>query len=225
MVTTALVAPAAVVGLPFLVIGQPVVALVVAVVAVAVWMWVVSNPEPRVVAAIGAVPADAGTYARLHNLTDSLCTANGLPKPALYVVDDPARNAAAWGRDPRRAGIAATTGLLDALDRIELEGVLANELATIKIHATGPGTMAVTPFTFTTDLARRMAGPRDDLTADQAGVALTRYPPGLLGALQKAAGTSTQPARGWAETHHLWLVADEADSISLDSRIAALQEL
>jgi Zn-dependent protease with chaperone function len=223
--TSALVAPAVVVGLPFLVIGRPVIALVVAVVAVVVWMRVVTNPEPRVVAAMGAVPADAVVYARLHNLTDSLCTANGLPKPAIYVIDDPARNAAAWGRDPRRAGVVATTGLLDALDRIELEGVLANELARIKTHATAPGTLAVTPFTFTTDLARRLAGPRDDLTADQAGVALTRYPPGLLGALQKMAAGSRRPVSGWAETHHLWLVADEADPVSLESRIAALQEL
>ncbi|MEY3681326.1 MAG: putative protease HtpX, partial [Actinomycetota bacterium] len=60
-----------------------------------------------------AHPADPETYARLHNLVEGLCIAGGLPKPAVYVIDDPAPNAFATGRNPRHAAIAVTTGLLE----------------------------------------------------------------------------------------------------------------
>ena len=75
-----------------------------------------------------AVPADAHTYARLHNLVEGLCIASGLPKPRIYVIDDAAPNAFATGRNPKHAAIAVTTGLLDMMTRVELEGVLAHEL-------------------------------------------------------------------------------------------------
>jgi heat shock protein HtpX len=61
-----------------------------------------------------AHPADETTYKRLHNLVEGLCIASGLPKPKVYVIDDPAPNAFATGRNPRHAAIAVTTGLLDS---------------------------------------------------------------------------------------------------------------
>src|SRR5688500_12193041 len=69
-----------------------------------------------------ARPADTTTYARLHNIVEGLCIAAGLPKPRLYVIEDDAPNAFATGRDPKHAAVAVTTGLLDKLNRIELEG-------------------------------------------------------------------------------------------------------
>ena len=80
-------------------------------------------------AASRAKPADGPEYARYHNLVEGLCIAAGLPKPRLYVVDDPAPNAFATGRNPKHAAVAVTTGLLEKMNRVELEGVLAHELS------------------------------------------------------------------------------------------------
>src|SRR5688572_31384907 len=91
-----------------------------------------------------AVPADPVQFARYHNLVEGLCIASGVPKPRLYVIDDPAPNAFATGRNPRHAAIAATTGLLEKLNRVELEGVLAHELSHVKNYDILVSTLAVT---------------------------------------------------------------------------------
>ena len=70
--------------------------------------------------------------ADLHALVASLATRAGIPKPKVYVVDDATPNAFATGRNPEHAAVAVTTGILHALDRSELEGVIAHELAHIK---------------------------------------------------------------------------------------------
>ena len=57
-----------------------------------------------------AVPAPVEQYARYHNIVEGLCIASGLPKPRLYVIDDPAPNAFATGRNPRTAAVAVTSG-------------------------------------------------------------------------------------------------------------------
>jgi heat shock protein HtpX len=91
-----------------------------------------------------AKPASEEEYPRYHNIVEGLCIASGLPKPRLYVVDDPAPNAFATGRNPRHAAVAVTTGLLEKLNRIELEGVLAHELSHIKNYDVLVSTLAVT---------------------------------------------------------------------------------
>lgn len=65
----------------------------------------------------------------LHRLVENLAITAGLPKPKLYLIDDSAPNAFATGRDPQHASVAVTQGLLDKLDKNELQGVLAHELA------------------------------------------------------------------------------------------------
>lgn len=65
----------------------------------------------------------------LHRLVENLSITAGLPKPKLYLIDDSAPNAFATGRDPQHASVAVTRGLLDKLDKNELQGVLAHELA------------------------------------------------------------------------------------------------
>jgi len=67
----------------------------------------------------------------LHRAVENLAITAGLPKPEVYVIDDPAPNAFATGRDPKHSAIAVTTGLLAMLDKTELEGVLAHELSHI----------------------------------------------------------------------------------------------
>lgn len=68
----------------------------------------------------------------LHNTVEGLAIAAGLPKPRVCVIQDSAPNAFATGRDPQHAAMAVTTGLLEKLNRLELEGVLAHEMAHIQ---------------------------------------------------------------------------------------------
>src|SRR5205823_9090666 len=65
----------------------------------------------------------------LHDVVEALALGLGIPTPKIYVIEDSAPNAFATGRDPRHASIAVTRGLLDKLDRTELEGVIAHELS------------------------------------------------------------------------------------------------
>jgi heat shock protein HtpX len=67
----------------------------------------------------------------LHNLVDNLCIASGLPKPRIYIINDTAMNAFATGRDPEHAVICFTTGIVSKLEKRELEGVIAHEMAHI----------------------------------------------------------------------------------------------
>jgi len=82
-------------------------------------------------ASTGAKPADENQYRELHRILENLAITAGLPKPRLYVINDPAPNAFATGRDPKHAVVAVTTGLLEKLERSELEGVIAHELSHI----------------------------------------------------------------------------------------------
>jgi heat shock protein HtpX len=199
-----------------------------------------------------ARPTTSDTHPRLHNLVEGLCIAAGLPKPRVYVIDDPAPNAFATGRNPRHAAIAVTTGLLDKLNRIELEGVLAHELSHIKNYDVLVSTLAVTlvgVVALLADFSLRFlwwGGPRhrDDSSpggpgvaaivsavgflllllaplvarvmqfavsrrrealADFSGVALTRYPPGLIAALEKLQEDTTVVHSSSRATAHLWI--------------------
>ena len=82
----------------------------------------------------GAVPADGTKYLQLHNLVESLAIGEGIPKPAIYVIDDPSPNAFATGVSPNKAAITYTTGLLAIMNREELEGVTSHEMSHIKNH-------------------------------------------------------------------------------------------
>jgi len=82
-------------------------------------------------AATGAHEADPKQYLELHRILENLAITAGLPKPRLYVITDSAPNAFAAGRNPKHAVVAVTTGLLERLDRSELEGVIAHELSHI----------------------------------------------------------------------------------------------
>ena len=122
-------------------VGGLVVALVFAVGASAVSYW---KSDAIALAMSQAKPADPAEYARYHNVVEGLCIAAGLPKPRLYVVDDAAPNAFATGRNPKHAALAVTTGLLEKMNRVELEGVLAHELGHVKNYDILVSTLAVT---------------------------------------------------------------------------------
>jgi len=250
-------------GLVFLVIATVV---VVAGSSTAYW-----KSDAVALAMSHAKPADPDTYARLHNLVEGLCIAAGLPKPRIYVVDDPAPNAFATGRDPKHAAIAVTTGLLEKMNRIELEGVLAHELSHVKNYDILSSTLAVTfvgVITLMSDFALRFmwwGGPRQsdhdsddsggagiavavfgfallilsplvarvmqsavsrrrEALADFSGVQLTRYPPGLLSALEKLRDDTTIVHSASRATAHLWIESPLART-SDQGRLAWLNRL
>jgi heat shock protein HtpX len=85
--------------------------------------------DSLVIKMTGAVPATKESHSMLINVVENLAITAGLPMPKVYVVNDPAPNAFATGRDPEHAAVAATTGLLAILNQTELEGVMAHELS------------------------------------------------------------------------------------------------
>jgi heat shock protein HtpX len=80
----------------------------------------------------GAQPVDETTAPQLLNVVREMAVAANVPMPAVYVIDDTAPNAFATGRDPAHASVAITTGLLEKLDREELQGVLAHEMSHVR---------------------------------------------------------------------------------------------
>lgn len=84
------------------------------------------------VAMTGARAIQKKDNPRLWNTVENLTISAGLPMPKVYIIDDPAPNAFATGRDPKHAVVAATTGLLDVMDNKELTAVMAHELSHVK---------------------------------------------------------------------------------------------
>ena len=196
-----------------------------------------------------AKPADPQEYQRLHNLVEGLCIAAGLPKPRVYIVDDPAPNAFATGRNPKHAAIAVTTGLLEKLNRVELEGVIAHELSHVRNYDILVSTLAVTlvgSIALLTNIGMRMmwwnggrvrrdgdrnggnplailglvllifspiiaklmqaaVSRRRETLADVSACQMTRYPPGLISALEKLRDDVTVTHSATTATAHLWI--------------------
>lgn len=86
----------------------------------------------QAIAMSGAVEIQKADAPRLWNAVENLTIATGMPMPRVYIVDDPAPNAFATGRDPQHAVVAATTGLLQIMDDSELEAVMAHELGHVR---------------------------------------------------------------------------------------------
>jgi heat shock protein HtpX len=203
--------------------------VVVAVSLAAVVWW---GSVPLILGLIGAHPADPGVHARLFNLVEGLGANAGVAQPALYVVTDPGLNALTMGRSSRNAILVVTSGLLDRLNRIELEAVLAHELSHIRSEDIVTATLAVPLFGLLGGPARAATGggagaipgylllpvaalagqglqfavdPHREEVADSAGVHLTRYPPALVSALEKMQREGTYLGAGSPATAHLWL--------------------
>lgn len=87
--------------------------------------------DKLVIAMSRAQPADSPAYAGLNRIVDNLCITAGLPKPKVYVINDPQPNAFATGRNANHAAVAVTNGLIGMMDENELSGVIAHELSHI----------------------------------------------------------------------------------------------
>jgi heat shock protein HtpX len=129
----------------------------------------------------GARPAAGPEHQQLRNVVEGLSIAAGTPVPDIYVIDDPAPNAFATGRNPKHAAVVATTGLLDLMSRRELEGVMAHEMSHVRNRDTSVMTLAVLTvggIIVITDMLLRLAwfgalaggGDRDDDDGDGAGL-------------------------------------------------------
>lgn len=119
--------------------------LVIAVVVAVVQSWVSYFYSDKIsLLATGAKPASRAEYLELHRIVENLAITGGLPKPGIYVIKDPSPNAFATGRNPKHASIAVTTGLLERLEKNELEGVIAHELSHIGNYDILVMTVAVT---------------------------------------------------------------------------------
>jgi len=116
---------------------------IAAVVAIAMTWGSYWYSDKIVLAMSKARPVDKTLEPYIVNTIEGLAIAAGLPVPKAYVIDDPAPNAFATGRNPEHAAIAVTTGLVEKLDRLELEGVIAHELSHVKNYDTLVQTLAV----------------------------------------------------------------------------------
>jgi len=90
------------------------------------------NSDKIALASTGSVPADPEEFKQLHNIVEEVAIAAGVPKPKVYITPSPAPNAFATGRNPQNAVVAVTTGLLEIMNREELQGVIAHEMAHIR---------------------------------------------------------------------------------------------
>jgi heat shock protein HtpX len=190
----------------------------------------------------GAKPVAKRDAPELYRLVENLSITAGLPMPQVYVMNDPSPNAFATGRDPKHGVIAVTTGLLEKLEKEELEGVLAHELGHIgnydirlmsvtaalvsivsiisdffiNINIFGNDEDSPSPLMLALGIAVALLAPivatviqlaisrRREYLADATAIMLTRYPDGLIRALEKI--SDSQPMRrGSGATAHLFI--------------------
>lgn len=116
-------------------------------------IWSYWNSDKVAIRMSGAKPAPEAQYGDLHNTIENLAITAGLPKPRVYIIEDPAPNAFATGRDPKHAAVAVTTGLLGVMNKTELEGVLAHELSHVGNRDILVSTVAVVLVGFVTIIA------------------------------------------------------------------------
>lgn len=95
-------------------------------------LWSYYGSDKLALSVNNAVQIEKKDNPRLWRIVENLAITDGLPMPRVYIIDDPAPNAFATGRDPKHAAVAATTGILDMMTDTELEGVFAHELGHIK---------------------------------------------------------------------------------------------
>ncbi|MBU6329048.1 MAG: hypothetical protein KGR18_03720 [Acidobacteria bacterium] len=208
--------------------------------------------EAEVLGRIGAEAPSGALEARLDNLAESLAAQSGVPVPLLRVVDDPGANMLVVGTAPDAAVLVVTTGLLAGLDRMQLEAIVGRGIAEIRsgdlpastmavrsvgrpaaaLDAGGPRALVARPFAgLVTAGAAFVGDPDRDLLLDQAAVALTRFPPALISALERCAAIGTELRRQDPALDHLWMAATGAtgravvERPDLQLRIEALRLL
>lgn len=192
---------------------------------VAAWFW--WRSDDAVLRTLGSRPLGATEGQRVLNIVENLCLSSGISQPEIQVIDTPACNLATVSC--RQHTLVVTTGLLETLDVMEMEGVVAHGLAKIASGAVVYEGLAASAEPLITgpqrDLARRWgSGDAGVMAFDISGVGLTRYPPGLRAALERIEGKPTE-IDGAAALGSAWLVPPTAQRVPLEHRIEVLWEL
>lgn len=208
---------------------------------------------------------------RLYRIVENLSITDGMPMPKVYIIEEAGLNAFATGRNPKTASVAVTTGLLEALDDKELQGVMAHELGHVKNYDIRVSMVAfamVAVVGLISDIILRSVWFRDDsdnnssvmvigivaavlapliamfiqlsisrkreYLADATGVLTTRYPEGLIGALEKIQHGHSTMKRQNSSTAHLFFANPLKKSFisglfsthpPISDRIARLREM
>ncbi|MEZ5379828.1 MAG: hypothetical protein R2733_25260 [Acidimicrobiales bacterium] len=224
-----------------LLLGWPwFIGIVVAIVVAAVLVFpTTKQPAANVLSAINGRPPNEMAHARLVNLVEGLSLSTGVVEPEVIVLDDAARNAMTVA-DPSGVTLVITQGLVEALDRMQLEGVVAELLVRAKDGDAELGTEVASlvdrcssgvlkPFSsFVVGRSTALFDEDRDLLADQAAVGVTRYPPALASAFATLRSGSLQPSCATPSNAHLWLVPHPTalvPSHPLDLRIDVLEEI
>jgi heat shock protein HtpX len=220
----------------------------------------------------GAKEIEKKDNPRLWNIVENLAITDGLPMPKVYIIDDPAPNAFATGRDPNHSAVCATTGLLDMMNDSELQGVFAHEMGHVKNYDIRVSMVAfalTAVISLLADIILRMTWFRSDdretppiayavgivaailapliatliqlaisrqreYLADATGALTTRYPEGLMRALEKIGQAGSAMRRQNTATAHLFFANPlRGHSLAnlfsthppIEDRIARLQQM
>lgn len=203
--------------------------------------------DKLVIRKVGAIPLTKEKSPELFRIVENLCLTAGLPMPRLYLMEESQPNAFATGRDKEHAAVVVTRGLLETMNKNELEGVIAHELSHIQNRDILLGTMVVILVGTISSLAYwsfRLGFPRRsrnneggsllfilvglvglilaplaaaiiqaavsrkrEFLADASGVLLTRYPEGLISALQKIGRSEQLMKKTKPEMAHLFIAS------------------
>ncbi len=109
--------------------NNPAILIIAVALALLMNIWSYWNSDKVAIVLSGAKPAEQGEYPELYRIVENLSITAGLLRPKIYIIKDPAPNAFATGRDAKHSAVAVTSGLLQMMDKDELEGVLAHELS------------------------------------------------------------------------------------------------
>ena len=205
-------------------VGVPLVVAAVAAVVLGVTIVVLlfHQADALVLKGLRVQNADIRTQPRVLNVLDGLCDSHGFRKPVVMIVDDPARNACGYGRRAHHPTMALTSGLVESLDRLQLEGVLARELTALSAKSRPAATAVVSlrrflPSRMGDAVVQRVQGDERAIRDDFESVRYTRYPPGLAAALATIDAGPSAVAGANRAARHLWIV-DPTDESSSDER-------
>ncbi len=161
----------------------------------------------------------------LASVLDGLVVAHGFDRPDVQLLNSSATNAAVVGRDSRNTKLILTTGLVDELDRLEIEGVLAHLLTAAGSADIGGATLAGAVLSILPGSGLRkkaiewMFPEHFRIDTDLAAVGYTRYPPSFAASLEKLAAADTTVPMARTANAHLWLADPIGDPAVLTERV------